>query len=192
MSIAESVRYPQHQAALAELYAARQRWATKSVKMRLALLQKIKHQLRQIAPQWVQAASAAKGLPAGSPLTGEEWFAGPVALMAGCHGLMVTLAQMTDKAFLQQLPGHSLADIQSGRGTVHNSFMLESTERTVLEAPFQPFPRGLLRGELSLLPKPPWFINHQRQDDVARRLLEFYYRPGWRKLPRIFWQALRG
>ncbi|GHK52536.1 hypothetical protein KPZU09_22720 [Klebsiella pneumoniae] len=52
-------------------------------------------------------------------------------------------------------PGHTLDDIQSGRGKVHNSFMLEKTERTVIEAPFRPFPRSLWHGELTLMPLPP-------------------------------------
>lgn len=55
-------------------------------------------------------------------------------------------------------PGHTLDDIQSGRGKVHNSFMLEKTERTVIEAPFRPFPRSLWHGELTLMPLPPRFI----------------------------------
>ena len=53
--------------------------------------------------------------------------------------------------------GATLSDVQSGIGTVHNSFMLERTERTVIEAPFRPFPRGVLSGQLTLLPRPPWF-----------------------------------
>lgn len=86
-------------------------------------------------------------------------------------------------------PGHTLADVQSGIGTVHNSFMLEKTERTVIEAPFRPFPRSLSGGQLTLLPKPPWFITHLHQHKVARRLTDFYYRPGWHKLPALFWYA---
>ena len=89
-------------------------------------------------------------------------------------------------------PGHSLDDIQSGRGKVHNSFMLEKTERTVIEAPFRPFPRSLWHGELTLMPLPPWFITHRGQEAVAQKLVDFYHRPRWRKLPAILWRALRG
>jgi hypothetical protein len=39
--------------------------------------------------------------------------------------------------------------------------MLEKTERTVIEAPFRPFPRSLWHGELTLMPLPPWFITHR-------------------------------
>ena len=89
-------------------------------------------------------------------------------------------------------PGHTLDDIQSGRGKVHNSFMLEKTERTVIEAPFRPFPRSLWHGELTLMPLPPWFITHRGQEAVAQRLVDFYHRPRWRKLPALLWRALRG
>ncbi|SWL58512.1 aldehyde dehydrogenase [Klebsiella pneumoniae] len=89
-------------------------------------------------------------------------------------------------------PGHTLDDIQSGRGKVHNSFMLEKTERTVIEAPFRPFPRSLWHGELTLMPLPPWFITHRGQEAVAQRLVGFYHRPRWRKLPALLWRALRG
>ncbi len=89
-------------------------------------------------------------------------------------------------------PGHTLDDVQSGIGTVHNTFMFDRPERTVLKAPFRPFPRTLLSGELCLLPRPPWFITNKRQDKIGKLLTSFQYRPSWLKLPRIFLNALRG
>lgn len=89
-------------------------------------------------------------------------------------------------------PGHTLDDAQSGIGTVHNTFMLEGVERTVVEAPFRPFPRSALTGSPTLLPRPPWFITNRRQHVVGRLLTGFQYRPGWLKLPRIFLNALLG
>lgn len=89
-------------------------------------------------------------------------------------------------------PGHTLEDVQSGIGTVHNTFMLEKVERTVVEAPFRPFPRSLMAGSPTLLPRPPWFITNRRQHVVGRLLTLFLYRPGWLKLPRIFLNALLG
>lgn len=88
--------------------------------------------------------------------------------------------------------GATLGDVQSGKGTVHNSFMLERTERTVVEAPFRPFPRNLVSGRITLLPRPPWFISNKRQDRISKLLTAFQYKPGWLKLPRIFFQALLG
>lgn len=89
-------------------------------------------------------------------------------------------------------PGHTLEDVQSGIGVVHNTFMLDSTERTVVDAPFRPFPRNLLHGSATLLPKPPWFITNRRAHKLGELLTKFQYRPSWLKLPRIFLNALRG
>lgn len=89
-------------------------------------------------------------------------------------------------------PGATPADPQSGVGTVHNCFMLEKTEKTVVFAPWRPFPRGLLSMQFTLLPRPPWFITNRRQHQLGRLLTDFQFRPGWLKLPRIFINALAG
>lgn len=89
-------------------------------------------------------------------------------------------------------PGHTPQDVQSGIGTVHNTFMLEDTERVVIQAPWAPFPRGLLSGQFTLLPRPPWFITNKKQDKVGRLLTQFQHKPSWFKLPRIFLNALLG
>lgn len=89
-------------------------------------------------------------------------------------------------------PGHTLEDVGSGIGTVHNSFMLEETERTVVKAPWGPFPRGLLSLNFNLLPRPPFFITNKRQHKIGEALTGFQYKPSWFKLPRIFYHALLG
>jgi aldehyde dehydrogenase (NAD(P)+) len=70
-------------------------------------------------------------------------------------------------------PGHTLSDIQSGIGVVHNSYLLQGTEKSIVRAPFAPFPRSFLTGERSLLPKPPWFVTNRRQDEIGRALCDF-------------------
>ena len=89
-------------------------------------------------------------------------------------------------------PGHTLDDVQSGIGTVHNTFMFDKPERTVVTGPWRPFPRNLLSGAATLLPRPPWFVTNTRQHVVGRLLTRFQHTPGWIKLPRIFVNALRG
>lgn len=89
-------------------------------------------------------------------------------------------------------PGHTIEDVGSGIGTVHNSFMLENTERCVIRAPWRPFPRGLLSGQFTLLPRPPFFITNKRQHKVGEALTRFQHRPNWFKLPVIFYHALLG
>ena len=89
-------------------------------------------------------------------------------------------------------PGHTLDDVQSGIGFVHNTYMFDNVQRTVVEAPFRPFPRNLLHGSFTLLPRPPWFVTHRRAAEVGRLLTSFQYKPGWLRLPRIFYHALLG
>ena len=103
-------------------------------------------------------------------------------------GLGFLLAQTPWGAF----PGHTLDDVRSGIGVVHNSFMFDKPERTVVKAPFRPFPRTALSGGLTMLPRPPWFVTNRRQHIVGRLLTAFQYKPSWTKLPRIFFHALLG
>jgi len=103
-------------------------------------------------------------------------------------GLGFLLAQATWGAF----PGHTLADVQSGIGVVHNSYMFDRTERTVVQAPFRPFPRNLMSGGISMLPKPPWFVTHTRAHKVGELLTKMTYKPRLRLLPKIMFQALFG
>ena len=106
----------------------------------------------------------------------------------GWVGVAFLLPQATWGAF----PGHADNDIQSGRGVVHNALQFDKPERTVVYAPFEPFPRCLTKGRFSLLPKPPWFVTHRRADEVGRRLTRFAVDPGLSHLPGIFEAALRG
>jgi len=88
-------------------------------------------------------------------------------------------------------PGHSDSDIQSGRGFVHNALLFDRPQKTVVYAPFQPFPRAWLSGHLHLGPKPPWFVTHRRAHEVGRRLTRLAARPGIGQLPGLISAALR-
>lgn len=74
---------------------------------------------------------------------------------------------------------------------VHNA-LLDRTERTVVSGPFRPAPRALLHGELTISPKPPWFVDNRTSAGTGRRLTEFVVRPRWSALPGIFAPAIRG
>ena len=89
-------------------------------------------------------------------------------------------------------PGHTIDDIQSGKGFVHNTFMFDQVERSIVEAPFRPFPRNLLHGSFTLLPRPPWFVTNKKADKLGMLLTRFQHSPGWLKIPRIFLNALLG
>ncbi|MDV4143596.1 aldehyde dehydrogenase family protein [Shimia sp. FJ5] len=89
-------------------------------------------------------------------------------------------------------PGHTPEDIQSGTGVVHNAFMLEETERTVVRMPWAPFPRGFFSRELSLMPRPPFFITNKNQRRIGKALTRFQHRPSLRDLPKLLREVMRG
>nr|WP_272211119.1 hypothetical protein [Marinicella sp. W31]MDC2877002.1 hypothetical protein [Marinicella sp. W31] len=120
------------------------------------------------------------------------------ALISDLHYGTIAINAWTGLAFLLPpcpwgaFPGHTPEDVQSGIGSVHNSFMFEASERVVVQAPWQPFPRSLLSGQFTLLPKPPWFITNKKADKLGKLLTGFEYKPAWGKLPGILLNALRG
>jgi aldehyde dehydrogenase (NAD(P)+) len=103
-------------------------------------------------------------------------------------GVGFLLTQLSWGAF----PGHLTNDIRSGVGTVHNSFLFDRPQKSVVRQNFYPMVRGLLHGAFTLLPKPPWFITNKTAALTSRRLVEFSAKPGVLKLMGIFSSALRG
>lgn len=89
-------------------------------------------------------------------------------------------------------PGHTLEDVGSGIGVVHNSLLLSGAERTVVRGPFRPAPRSVLHGELALSPRPPWFVTSKTAATTGRLLTEFAARPRWSAMPAIVLSAMRG
>ncbi|MBL8923298.1 MAG: aldehyde dehydrogenase [Myxococcaceae bacterium] len=77
-------------------------------------------------------------------------------------------------------PSATLQDIQSGRGWVHNSLLLDGVEKFVLRAPAKNFPIS------------PWFPGHKTQHLLGRRLTTFEYAPSWLKVPGVAAAAIRG
>lgn len=94
-------------------------------------------------------------------------------------------------------PGHTLDDAGSGIGLVHNTFLFERAQKSVIYGNFTPFPHNLhphylLHGERHILPKPPWFVTNPQAGHVARQLFNFQAdQKAWR-LPALFFHALRG
>lgn len=77
-------------------------------------------------------------------------------------------------------PGSTLQDIQSGIGAVHNTYLLEGAEKTVLRSP------------LTMFPKPMWFSTHRCPEAVATALLELYKKPSALRVPGVLMHAIRG
>jgi aldehyde dehydrogenase (NAD(P)+) len=89
-------------------------------------------------------------------------------------------------------PGHTEDNIQSGIGVVRNALMFDQPQKTVVRGSFYPFPRSWLHGDLSISPKPPWFITNRTANLTARLVTGLAVNPQLTRLPAIFALALRG
>jgi hypothetical protein len=76
-------------------------------------------------------------------------------------------------------PGATLDDIQSGRGFVHNTAMLEGVEKVVLRAP------------LTTFPKPGYFPSHRTSRKMVPKVVALEENANWAKLPGIVLTAMR-
>jgi acyl-CoA reductase-like NAD-dependent aldehyde dehydrogenase len=76
-------------------------------------------------------------------------------------------------------PDSDLADVQSGIGFVHNTYLLAGCEKTVLYCP------------LKFFPKPVWFPSHRNAGAVAWSLFDLYTRPSIWRLARVVKNALQ-
>ena len=65
------------ESAIAELQGGKQPWAETGPEQKAAVIDELLDLLPQIAPEWVAATCAAKGLTLGTPVEGEEWLTGP-------------------------------------------------------------------------------------------------------------------
>ncbi len=116
------------------------------------------------------------------------------ALRYGGVGINVWAAAafLLPRAAWGAYPGHSYTDVQSGIGVVHNALMFDKPLKTVVSAPFRPFPRSIRGGEYTLFPKPPWFLTNKTSESTVRKLTELAAAPSATKLPAVFASALRG
>ncbi len=77
-------------------------------------------------------------------------------------------------------PGHTPEDIQSGAGVVHNAFLFDHPEKSVVRAPFR------------VRPTPAWFVDNRNLLELGRRLVAFEAAPSWGGLVRVASAAMRG
>ncbi|RME01609.1 MAG: aldehyde dehydrogenase family protein [Deltaproteobacteria bacterium] len=77
-------------------------------------------------------------------------------------------------------PGSPLTDIQSGRGWVHNTFLFDAPQKVVL------------RGPLTVSPRPAWFYDHRSVHELGRRLTRFEETGSLLALPSVVFSALKG
>jgi acyl-CoA reductase-like NAD-dependent aldehyde dehydrogenase len=91
-------------------------------------------------------------------------------------GMMFMLAGSTWGAF----PGNPLDDIRSGRGIVHNAYLFDHPQKTVLCAPFRIFPT------------PTWFADHKNLRQVAIRYAHLVAKPSLGKFLSVILAAVKG
>jgi Aldehyde dehydrogenase family len=79
-------------------------------------------------------------------------------------------------------PGHTIDDVQSGIGFVHNSLMLDEAdiEKTVARGPFR------------MPVKPTWFVTNKTAQKSGEMFARLMAKPSWGKLPGLITTALRG
>ncbi len=75
-------------------------------------------------------------------------------------------------------PTSSLTDIQSGSGWVHNTYMLDGIDKAVL------------RGPITIKPKPVWFSDNTKCAAVGPRLVRMDAKPGWGQIPGILFKVV--
>lgn len=102
---------------------------------------------------------------------------------------------LTPTATWGAFPGGTVEDAPSGIGVVHNAFLLDDVERTIVRGPFRPFPRsiGALRrgGTFSVLPKPPWFVSSRTGAAVSEGFSRFRADGNWAKVAVTLARAFR-
>jgi hypothetical protein len=91
-------------------------------------------------------------------------------------GVIYSLASLTWGAF----PGQPLEDIGSGRGVVHNAYLFEHPQKSVLYAPFRIFPTPL------------WFADHRHLTPVAQQFADLQVAPSWSKFLAVVMAGLKG
>lgn len=77
-------------------------------------------------------------------------------------------------------PHHTLTDVGSGIGWVHNTYMLRGVLKSVI------------RGPLVVKPKPAWFTDNAAAHEIGRKLTKFELNPSVLGLPSIIASALKG
>ena len=70
-------------------------------------------------------------------------------------------------------PSATMKNIQSGLGWVHNTYMLEGIDKSVI------------RGPLVVRPRPLWFTGNPKAAAVARRLIQQELEPTWTGMARV-------
>ena len=90
-------------------------------------------------------------------------------------GLIYGLCVTTWGAF----PGNPPDNIQSGKGVVHNTYLFDHPQKSVVRGPFV------------IVPKPVWSAGHKNQDSLGKNLTHFEAKPSILNLTKVVCSALK-
>ena len=91
-------------------------------------------------------------------------------------GMIYGLCSPTWGAF----PGHPPSDIRSGSGVVHNTFLFDHPQKSVLRAPFR------------IRPTPAWFFDHRNLRQLGEALVREETQPGLFNLLSVALAGMKG
>uniref|UniRef100_B8HMI0 Aldehyde dehydrogenase domain-containing protein n=1 Tax=Cyanothece sp. (strain PCC 7425 / ATCC 29141) TaxID=395961 RepID=B8HMI0_CYAP4 len=77
-------------------------------------------------------------------------------------------------------PGNPLTNIGSGQGIVHNTYLFDHPQKSVLYAPFHP------------LITPAWFHTHKSLRQLGQELVQYEANRSWSNFLRVLWAGLQG
>ncbi len=89
-------------------------------------------------------------------------------------------------------PGNTRQEIGSGTGFVHNAFLLDGIEETVLRGAVRTDAAWSGRRLAVAVPRPPYFVTNPTGLGTVSRLTAFTAAPNPLLLPGILTSALRG
>jgi aldehyde dehydrogenase (NAD(P)+) len=113
------------------------------------------------------------------PATMREYAGAVDAAISELHYGCVAVNAWTGVGFLLTetpwgaYPGGTIDDVRSGIGVVHNSYLFDRSQKSIVYAPFAPFPRSIAGYGATLLPKPPWFVTNRLADKIGEALIDF-------------------
>ncbi len=76
-------------------------------------------------------------------------------------------------------PGHTKEDIGSGIGVVHNTYLFDRPQKSVIRGPFV------------VKPKPAWFVTNRTAHELGPKLAKFTARPTVVQIPSLLFSAIR-
>ena len=77
-------------------------------------------------------------------------------------------------------PGSTLENIQSGIGCVHNGYLFDYPEKSVVRAPFQ------------IWPNPAWFYTNKNTKEIGECLIQYEYSQSTKDFMKLIFAAIKG